>query len=109
MEQADLLAYLTLLLERISATVERSTSAWEKRGYWVKADRLRLEWAWVSEAHRKAEDILRKGTSVREALATLTELRAKTEPFAGSSRRRTPSPWAGAAEAWSQSRRAPSN
>jgi hypothetical protein len=109
MEQADLLAYLTLLLERISATVERSASAWEKRGYWVKADRLRLEWAWVGEAHRKAEDTLRKGTSVREALATLTELRAKTEPFAGSSRRRTPSPWAGAAEAWSQSRRAPSN
>ena len=105
-EEADLLAYLALLLDRISATVERSATAWEKRGYWVKADRLRQEWAWVGLAHRTAEETLRKGTSVPEALAALTELRAKIEPFSGSSRRRTPSPWAGAAKAWSQSRRA---
>jgi len=107
-EEADLLAYLALLLDRISATVDRSAGAWEKRGYWVKADRLRQDWDWVDGAHRKAEETLRKGTSFRETLAALTELRTKLDPFAGSSRHRTPSPWAGAAKAWSQSRQAPS-
>ncbi|MEX0788273.1 MAG: hypothetical protein WD906_03630 [Anaerolineales bacterium] len=107
-EESDLVAYLALLLDRIAATVDRSAGAWEKRGYWLKADRLRQEWTWVGSALRTAEDTLRNGTSVREALAGFSELRAKTEAFAAPSRRRKTTPWAGAAEAWSQSRRAAS-
>ena len=42
----DLVAYISLALIDIFGTVESSVGAWEKKGYWVKADRFRMEWAW---------------------------------------------------------------
>ena len=42
----DLLAFICLALAAISETIEPSVAAWEKRGYWVKADRFRMEWVW---------------------------------------------------------------
>jgi hypothetical protein len=53
----DLAAYISLALAEISQTVEESVAAWEKKGYWVKADRFRMDWAWsgrLSEVMRKA-------------------------------------------------------
>ena len=43
----DLLAYIALSLSSIGETIEESVAAWEKRGYWVKADRYRMEWTWA--------------------------------------------------------------
>jgi len=43
----DLAAYIVLALEQIFKTIDISVSAWEKRGYWVKADRFRMEWIWT--------------------------------------------------------------
>lgn len=43
----DLAAYLALALQAIDQTVDVSVTAWEKRGYWLKADRFRMEWAWA--------------------------------------------------------------
>ena len=42
----DLAAFIAISLGKINETVESSVVAWEKRGYWVKADRFRLEWEW---------------------------------------------------------------
>jgi hypothetical protein len=42
----DLAAFIALALIEISETVESSVAAWEKKGYWVKADRFRMDWAW---------------------------------------------------------------
>ncbi len=42
----DMAAYIVLALQEMHETVETSVVAWEKRGYWVKADRFRLEWEW---------------------------------------------------------------
>jgi sulfur carrier protein ThiS len=42
----DLVAFISINLQKISVTVDSSVVAWEKRGYWVKADRFRLDWAW---------------------------------------------------------------
>lgn len=42
----DLAAYIALALLQVHQTIETSVSAWEKKGYWVKADRFRMEWAW---------------------------------------------------------------
>ncbi len=42
----DLAAFIAMALLEISDTVEASVGAWEKKGYWVKADRFRMEWAW---------------------------------------------------------------
>jgi len=44
----DLAAYISLALESIANTIDLSVGAWEKRGYWVKADRFRMDWAWSS-------------------------------------------------------------
>ena len=43
----DLAAFIALALLSISETVESSVAAWEKKGYWVKADRYRMEWSWT--------------------------------------------------------------
>lgn len=43
----DLAAFIALSLKQISDTIDASVSAWEKRGYWVKADRFRMDWAWT--------------------------------------------------------------
>lgn len=45
----DLAAYISLALVEISDTVETSVTAWEKRDYWLKADRFRMEWAWAGK------------------------------------------------------------
>ena len=46
-ETQDLAAFIGLTLLKIVETVEVSVSAWEKRDYWVKADRFRVEWMWA--------------------------------------------------------------
>jgi hypothetical protein len=43
----DLAAFIALALLQINDTVEASVAAWEKKGYWVKADRYRMEWSWA--------------------------------------------------------------
>ncbi len=53
----DLAAFIAISLQKIYETVETSVVAWEKKGYWVKADRFRLEWEWsqiMSERLRQA-------------------------------------------------------
>ena len=53
----DLAAFISLALDAIAGTIDTSVEAWEKRGYWVKADRFRMDWAWsgrLAEAMRLA-------------------------------------------------------
>ncbi len=60
----DLAAFVVLALEKIQDSVETSALAWEKRDYWLKADRFRMEWQWVGESHRKlAEHLLAENWS----------------------------------------------
>ena len=56
----DLAAYIALALQAIDETVEVSVAAWEKRDYWLKADRFRMEWAWAG----------RLGENMRKAVLT---------------------------------------
>ncbi len=56
-ETRDLAAFIAAALAAISQGIDASVAAWEKRGYWVKADRFRMEWAWagpISEKMRSA-------------------------------------------------------
>ncbi len=43
----DLVAFIIMALSQIASTIDTSVAAWEKRGYWVKADRFRMEWGWA--------------------------------------------------------------
>jgi hypothetical protein len=44
----DLSAFVVIALEEIGENIDTSVQAWEKRGYWVKADKFRLEWEWAA-------------------------------------------------------------
>ena len=48
-EARDLAAFIALALESVAETIEPSVAAWEKRNYWVKADKFRMEWAWAGK------------------------------------------------------------
>ena len=46
-ESRDMAAFIALALATISEGIDISVAAWEKRGYWVKADKFRMEWLWA--------------------------------------------------------------
>ena len=47
-ESRDLAAFISIALNEMYKTVETSVIAWEKKDYWVKADRFRMEWEWCN-------------------------------------------------------------
>jgi len=52
-ETKDLAAFIALALKNISEGIDVSVAAWEKRGYWVKADRFRMDWVWTGQVADK--------------------------------------------------------
>jgi len=48
-EAKDLAAFIALALRTIADGIDESVAAWEKRDYWVKADRFRMEWMWSGQ------------------------------------------------------------
>ena len=49
----DLAAFIAIALQIIADGIDASVTAWEKRDYWIKADRFRLEWAWAGQISEK--------------------------------------------------------
>ena len=45
----DQAAFIALALQAIADGIDTSVLAWEKRDYWVKADRFRMEWMWSGQ------------------------------------------------------------
>ena len=91
----DLLAYIALSLKAIGETIDESVTAWEKRGYWIKADRYRMEWTWTlnwGEEMRQA--ILKEDWgSVVKITAQVTQKLSKVQI---AQRNRLGTPWVGA-------------
>lgn len=52
-EAKDLAAFIAIALKNISDGIDVSVAAWEKRGYWVKADRFRMDWLWTGQVAEK--------------------------------------------------------
>ena len=57
-ETKDQAAFIALALQAISDGIDVSVAAWEKRGYWVKADRFRMEWLWTGQVGDKMRSAL---------------------------------------------------
>jgi hypothetical protein len=49
-ETKDMIAFIILSLQKVSESIEEAVVAWEKRDYWLKADRFRLDWEWVNKS-----------------------------------------------------------
>ncbi len=60
-EVKDMVAFIVLSLREISASIDKSAEAWEKRDYYLKADAFRREWAWVGPATDRLQAIMREG------------------------------------------------
>ena len=46
-EAKDLAALIVFSLHGIADTVDQTIDAWEKRDYWMKAERFREQWRWL--------------------------------------------------------------
>jgi hypothetical protein len=60
-ESLDLAALIVFSLRRLEEGVERTASAWEKRDYYLKADRFRREWEWIDDTAYALETALLLG------------------------------------------------
>lgn len=58
-ESKDMVSQIVFSLRDIFQSVEVSATAWEKRGYWMKADRFLREWDWSQEIAANLEDVIR--------------------------------------------------
>jgi hypothetical protein len=91
----DLASFIALALEEIAATIDLSVAAWEKKGYWVKADRFRMDWIWTEHL----------GTVMRQAVLsedwatvarTVGQVGEKLSSVKVPLRNRVGAPWYGA-------------
>lgn len=55
-ETKDQAAFIALALQAISDGIDVSVAAWEKRDYWVKADKFRMEWMWAGQLAAKMKE-----------------------------------------------------
>jgi hypothetical protein len=72
-ESLDLAALIVFSLRRLEQGVDQTATAWEKRDYYLKADRFRLEWEWLDDTAYALETALLLGNHDRvpEILVTL--------------------------------------
>jgi hypothetical protein len=55
----DMASMIVLCLRDISEGVEQTVTAWEKRDYWMKAERFLREWEWTGELAANMDDVIR--------------------------------------------------
>ena len=94
----DLAAFIYLALRSIYATIDSSVTAWEKRGYWLKADRFRMEWAWSESLSQALLKAIRAEDWGGVAL-TAAQVFQKLKDIEVPQRHRLGEPWVGA---WKQ-------
>jgi hypothetical protein len=94
-ETRDLAAFIAVALGAIAQGIDSSVAAWEKRGYWVKADKFRMEWAWAESVSVKLLEAIKQ-----DDWATIAMLSAQIGQKMGkiqiSENHRLGKPWAGA-------------
>jgi hypothetical protein len=94
-ETYDLAASIVLALIAISETIDSSVEAWEKRGYWLKADRFRMEWAWAARLGKNMQQALFSGDWSTVA-STAAQIAEKLKSVAVPQHHRLGTPWLGA-------------
>jgi hypothetical protein len=93
----DMAAFITLALKNISEGIDVSVAAWEKRGYWVKADRFRMDWLWTGQyADKMKSAVLSDDWGTVAILAA--QIAQKFNKIVVSENHRLDKPWAGAYE-----------
>lgn len=91
----DLAAYIVLALEQIDANIDKTVGAWEKRDYWVKADRFRMQWGWVRGVSTHIKSALIEGDWAGIAQQAVI-IGQKLSAIEVSDKHRLGTPWVGA-------------
>jgi hypothetical protein len=94
-ESRDMAAFIALALTQISAGIDVSVAAWEKRGYWVKADKFRMEWLWSGLYGDKMKAAVLADDWATVAL-TMTQIAQKLSKIQVPAGHRLGRPWVGA-------------
>jgi len=99
-EARDQAAFIALALKTIAAGIDESVLAWEKRDYWVKADRFRMEWAWTAKMGEKMQSAVLADNWGGVAMLS-AQIASKLSKVKVSDNHRMGRPWVGA---WKQLR-----
>jgi hypothetical protein len=96
-EARDLAAFIALALKAIHDGIDPSVAAWEKRGYWLKADRFRMEWAWAAPMSTRMTAAVIRGdwSAVAETSVQIAQRLGSIQVGSGA---RVGKPWEGAFE-----------
>jgi hypothetical protein len=97
-EARDLAAFIALALQTIAEGIDVSVAAWEKRDYWVKADRFRMEWAWAGQVGEKIRSAVLNDDWGNVAMLS-AQIAQKLQKVNVSENHRMGTPWVGA---WKQ-------
>lgn len=104
-EARDLAAFLVLALEAIRDSIEKSVLPWEKRDYWLKADRFRMEWAWVEPLLLKLRQAI-DNEDLGGIAAGAASLSGRLRDIQVPTKHRMGTPWVGAwDELWDRSQK----
>jgi len=93
----DLASFIALALLEINNTVETSVAAWEKKGYWVKAYRFRMEWIWTQRMGEQFKQAVLNDDWAAIAML-VAQLGEKMNHVEVPVRHRLGTPWVGAWE-----------
>jgi hypothetical protein len=93
----DLAAFIAIALDTIHQTIDVSVSAWEKRGYWIKADRFRMEWNWTEKYSKELKDAVLVDDWARVAMVA-GQIAERLKDVKVPQRNRIGAPWEGAWE-----------
>jgi hypothetical protein len=91
----DLAAFIALALTAIGETIDESVAAWEKRGYWVKAERFRMEWEWAGRYGRQMRPAV-LADDWGQVAALVVQIAGKLNKIEVSANHRMGKPWEGA-------------
>jgi hypothetical protein len=91
----DIAAFIALALREISTSIDLSMAAWEKRGYWVKADRFRMDWIWTEQLGAAMRQAILSEDWAKVAL-TVGQVGEKLSSVKVPLRNRVGTPWRGA-------------
>lgn len=94
-EAKDLAAYIALALQAISAGIDVSVVAWEKRDYWVKADKFRMEWMWAGQLAEKMKAAV-LGDDWATIAMLMPQIASRFNKIVVSDNHRLGKPWSGA-------------
>lgn len=100
----ELVAYIAMSLEQIHQTVDETVLAWEKKDYWVKADRFRMEWEWSAQLGAKMRKAALEDDWAAIAM-TAAQVGQRLMKIEVAARHRLGTPWVGAWEKFISSSR----